>query len=202
MRRQRREEEKARRASESRRQNLLVGVALALIVLLVGFVLFQSFNPANQPGVAARSLGNEHLTAVDDPHIPYNTVPPTSGPHMGGLWSWGISEEQIADEWQVHNLEDGGVVLQYDCPDGCEELKTQLTIFANQVLTDPQFLSPAGNVHFILAPYDGIRAASGGKPIAMTAWGRYQYFDGFDREGMLAFIRAYINIDHHVRGIG
>jgi len=203
LRRQHRQEERDRRAREARRQSLFVWGGLGAIVLLTGFVVFQAINPANQPGDFIHGQGNQHLSSVDEPHVPYNSTPPTSGPHMGGLWNWGISEEQIPNPWQVHNLEDGGVILQYDCPDGCPELQAQLTDLANQVLNDSSLVGPrTGNTHFILAPYSGIREASGGKPIALTAWTRIQYFDTFDREAMLRFIRAYINIDHHVTGIG
>lgn len=203
LRRQRRQEEKDRRIREQRRQSLFVWGGLGAIVLVTGFVVFQTINPANQPGEFVRTQGNQHLNAVDEPHIPYSSVPPTSGPHMGGLWNWGISDEPIADEWQIHNLEDGGVILQYDCPEGCPEMEAALKDFANRVLGDRSLINAASNsVHFILAPYSGIRAASGGKPIAMTAWERIQYFDAVDTEAMMRFIRAYINVDHHVRGIG
>ncbi len=203
LRRQRRQEEQERRARQARRQTLVVGGALVFIVLATGFFVFQALNPANQPGTFVQPQGNLHVGSVDEPHVPYNSVPPTSGPHMGGLWNWGISEEPIPDEWQVHNLEDGGVILQYDCPDNsCPELKAELTALAGQVLSDSSLASPRGEIHFILAPYTGIRAASGGKPIALTAWTRIQYFDTVDREAMLRFIRAHINVDHHVAGVG
>ena len=202
-RRQRRHEDKARRAREARRQNLLVWGGLAVIVLLTGFIVVQAINPANQPGTFVRDQGNLHLSSVDEPHAPYNSVPPTSGPHMGNLWKWGISSEPIPNEWQIHNLEDSGVIMQYDCPDGCPELQAKLVAFATQVLADTSLANPqTGETHFILAPYSGLRAASGGKPIALTAWTRIQYFDDLDVEKMMAFIRAYINIDHHVRGTG
>lgn len=199
MRRKHREEEKSKRKSDARRQNIIVGAALVGIVGLVIFVVIQTVNPANQPGTAVRSLGNEHISSIDQPHAPYNTVPPTSGPHLGGLANWGITENQVPDESQIHNLEDGGVILQYDCPDDCPELKDELTAFANEVLGNISIAGPSGEVHFILGPHTGIREASGGSPIALTAWGRYQYFDALDHEEMMTFISTYINRDHHVR---
>lgn len=203
LRRKRRQEEKSRRARSARRQNLLVWGGLAVIIIIAGLVLFQAINPAAQPGTAILDLGNQHIDSPDEVSSSiYNTVPPTSGPHMGSLASWGISNEPIPNAFQVHNLEDGGVLMQYDCPDGCPELLAQLTDLANEVLSDSSLIGPHGEVHFILAPYSGIRDASGGKPIALTAWTRIQYFDTVDREEMLQFIRTYINIDHHVRGVG
>ena len=204
VRRVRRDEDKAKRARQARTQNIMVWGGLGLIVLVTGFIVIQAINPANQPGEFVRDQGNRHVSSPDEvaPGT-YNSVPPTSGPHMGSLWNWGISREQIPDAWQVHNLEDAGVILQYDCPDGCPELETQLHEFATRIMGDTSLANPAtGGIHFILAPYSGIRAASGGKPIALTAWTRIQYFDTVDADAMMKFIRAYINIDHHVRGTG
>ena len=204
VRRQRREEDKARRTRELRRQNILVWGGVSVIVLLAGFLVFQSINPAGQPGTAVRDLGNQHVNTPEDvlPGM-YNSTPPTSGPHMPRLWSWGISQEQIPDAWQVHNLEDGGVLMQYDCPDGCSGLLAQVTELASRIMSDTSLAnSRTGETHFILAPYTGIRDASGGKPIALTAWTRIQYFDAVDVEEMMKFIRAYINVDHHRGGTG
>lgn len=205
LRRQRRQVEKSQRLRSERRQNLLVWGSLGAIVLITGFVVFQALNPANKPGAFVRDQGNRHISSVDEPHIQYNSAPPTSGDHMPALWKWGISREQIPDPWQLHNLEDGGVILQYDCPDGCPELEAQLIELATRVMTEPSLVNPRTNsTHFILAPYAGIRTTpeSGGKPIALTAWTRIQYFDTVDVENMMRFIREYINVDHHVAGNG
>ncbi len=203
MRRQRREDEKVKRTRDSRKQTILVWGGLGIIILLTGFVVFQAVNPAGKPGTFVRDLGNFHISSVDESHVPYNSVPPTSGPHLPSLWKWGISTEQIADPAQVHNLEDGGVLLQYDCSDGCPALQAKLTDFANRILSDASLVnSRTGETHFILAPYAGIRQASGGKPIALTAWTRIQYFDDVDVDAMMNFVRAYINVDHHVAGSG
>jgi hypothetical protein len=203
LRRQRRQEEKTRRVRAARRESLFIWGGLGAIVIVTGFIVFQTINPAGKPGMAHLDQGNQHLSSETESHAPYNTVPPTSGPHMGNLASWGIHEEPIIDELQIHNLEDGGVIIQYDCPDDCPELKSELTGLFSVWLKDPSLANPTtGEVHLVLAPHAGIRNASGGKPIALTAWTRLQYFDTVDTDGMLAFIRAYINIDHHVRGIG
>ncbi len=204
MRRKRRQEEKDRRARSARAQNLLVWGGLVVILAIAGLVVFQAINPAAQPGTAVLDQGNQHINSPDEVSSSiYNTVPPTSGPHMPNLAAWGISTQPIPDALQIHNLEDGGVLVQYDCPDGCPELEVQLTDFANEILNDPNLVHPTTRTtHFILAPYTGIRAASDGKPIALTAWTRIQYFDTVDREEMIRFIRAYINVDHHVRGVG
>ncbi|MBA2321104.1 MAG: DUF3105 domain-containing protein [Deltaproteobacteria bacterium] len=51
----------------------------------------------------------------------YEDPPPSSGDH-DGCWSrWGVHVDPVPDERWVHNLEHGGVVFLYDCPEGCAE---------------------------------------------------------------------------------
>jgi hypothetical protein len=80
---------------------------------------------------------------------------------------------------QVHNLEDGGVVIQYFCQD-CPDLVKQLTAIAERY------------DRVILAPYAGLD-----RKIALTAWGRIDKFDEFDEARIVTFIKAHIGIDHH-----
>jgi len=81
----------------------------------------------------------------------------------------------------VHNLEDGGVVVQYSCPEGCEDLVAQLSAIVSRY---------DGGV--ILAPYPDMEPR-----IALTAWGRIDTFDKFDENRIVRFIRAFQGIDHH-----
>ncbi|MCX6022176.1 MAG: DUF3105 domain-containing protein [Chloroflexi bacterium] len=75
------------------------------------------------PGQLMADLGNRHVTATDE--VTYNSEPPTSGPHLPNLASWGVHSEPVDTKLQVHNLEDGGVVVQYDCED-CQDMVKQL----------------------------------------------------------------------------
>ena len=85
----------------------------------------------------------------------------------------------IPKELQVHNLEDGGVMVQYscECPDLVAKLRTIVARYDRQV---------------ILAPYPGLKSK-----IALTAWGRIDQFDEFDEQRVARFIDAYRGIDHH-----
>jgi hypothetical protein len=82
-------------------------------------------------------------------------------------------------ELQVHNLEDGGVVVQYncDCPDLVAQLRDIVGKYDRQVL---------------LAPYPSMRSK-----IALTAWTRIDTMDEFDAKRITRFIEAYRGIDHH-----
>lgn len=59
--------------------------------------------------------------------IDYTDTPPTNGDHNPCWATWGAHTEELADENWVHNLEHGGVVFLYNCPDGCEDDVATLT---------------------------------------------------------------------------
>lgn len=49
----------------------------------------------------------------------YDGYPPAGGPHSGCWGSWGVHTTPLPPERFVHNLEHGGIVLTYHCPEGC-----------------------------------------------------------------------------------
>lgn len=160
------------------RYKWVIGGAIILL-LIVGFVVFNEAQP--EPGEPVADLGNRHIQPPQT--ATYNSTPPTSGPHYGNLARWGIHEEPIPNELQVHNLEDGGVMVQYNCPDGCDELVQQLEEVVSRYDTG-----------VILAPYPDMDAR-----IALTAWTRILKLEEFDEARITNFINAYRGIDHHVR---
>ena len=181
----------------------------SLMFVFTGSIFFSALLSAyaaitgQSPGTFVPSLGNAHVESVDDPHPPYNSDPPTSGPHLKYLAKWEIHSEPIAKELQVHNLEDGGVIIQYNCPEACPGLVAKLeAIFeryrklANDEVPEhvrkknPYLRSKYH--HLVLAPYPGMDAT-----IALTAWQRIDKFDTYDEQRIVEFIEAYIGIDHH-----
>lgn len=161
-------------------------VSLALVVGVVALVVFGP----QAPGEAYDDLGNFHLQSPDEPHPPYNSSPPSSGPHLGVLAQWGIHETPLPPELFVHNLEDGGIVVAYDCPAGCDELVASLT----------DVVTGLGE-GVLLTPYAGIVDASGtSHRAAAVAWTRVLYFDDLNpetREELDDFIDLYRGVDHH-----
>lgn len=169
--------ESPRKVRRRHRRFAIVALALALASVL-GYLAWQA---ADLPGTYVPSLGNAHLQLPTDPHEPYNSDPPTSGPHLPYVAPWGIHTRPIPKELQVHNLEDGGVLVQHncECPELVEKLATIVRRYEHGV---------------ILAPYPG-----GKSTIALTAWTRIDTMDEFDERRIVRFIRAYRGIDHHVR---
>src|SRR5262245_36586091 len=158
---------------------LIGGIVVVVAAAIVGYFAYRS--AAALPGTAMPDQGNLHINLATDPHEPYNSDPPTSGSHLPYIAPWGIHTEPIAKELQVHNLEDGGVMVQYNCPSGCPDLVDKLKAI---VARHPE--------HVILAPYPGMQ-----KRIALTAWTRIDTFDDFDEGRIVRFIQAYRGIDPH-----
>lgn len=172
----------AQRAQRHRRLRgaLWVGGGIVIAALLAGWVATQALAP--KPGQLVPSLGNTHIASVDAPHPPYNSDPPTSGWHVNPLASWGEHAQPVPRELQLHNLEDGGVAVQYNCPSGCPDLVAKLRAVVNRY----------PKRHLLLAPYPGMDAR-----IALTAWQRIDKFEEFDEQRIVRFIEAYEGIDHH-----
>lgn len=176
--------EKATRPSRAarRKRNMALGIAAAVVVaVVVGYFAYQA--QANRPGVEFPDQGNLHLQTESDPHVPYNSDPPTSGPHLPYVAPWGVHNVPIARELQVHNLEDRGVIIQYNCPNGCADLVAKLEAIVRGY-----------EQYVVLAPYPNMKTR-----IALTAWTRLDAFDDFDESRIVRFIRAYRGIDHHKR---
>jgi hypothetical protein len=175
-----RAQEHRARVERKRNQRIWQTVlAVAIVGGLVALLLLALLQP--RPGEYVPSQGNAHITEGQMGQFVYSTYPPTSGPHLSALASWGVHNESIPNELQVHNLEDGGVIVHYNCPDGCAELVAQLETIASRY-----------HEGVILEPYPGMDTR-----IALTAWQRIDRLDSFDEQRIARFIRAYQGGDHH-----
>jgi hypothetical protein len=172
---------KGAKARRSGRRPLQLGAGIAGVVVVAALVGWFAYRAAaDLPGERFPDLGNLHIQTTSDPHAPYNSEPPTSGPHLPYIAPWGVHTRPIPNELQVHNLEDGGVVVQYNCT--CPELVDKLRGIVSRY---DRFV--------VLAPYPGMKTR-----IALTAWTRLDRFEEFD-ETRIRFIDAYRGVDHHKR---
>ena len=162
---------------QRRRRRVLVSAALVVGAVVVGYFAYRA--GANLPGQQFADLGNLHIPTAESPHAPYNSDPPTSGPHLPYIASWGLHTRPIAPELQVHNLEDGGVLVQYNCE--CPELVAKLSAVVQRY-----------DKYVILAPYPPMKSR-----IALTAWTRLDALEDFDEARVVRFIETYRGIDHH-----
>jgi hypothetical protein len=154
----------------------LGGVAV-VVGIVAGYLAYRV--AADLPGVQLPDQGHRHLGSEREPHEPYNSDPPTSGPHLSYIAPWGVHTRPILPELQVHNLEDGGVLVQYNCE--CPELVAKLRALVARY-----------DKYVILAPYPSMKSR-----IALTAWTRLETLDDFDDKRIARFIEAFRGIDHH-----
>jgi hypothetical protein len=166
----------ARRPAK-RQRTVIAVVVTVLAAIVVGYFAYRA--QANLPGMQFADQGNLHVPSTDTPHEAYNSDPPTSGPHLPYIAPWGVHTRPIVRELQVHNLEDGGVVVQYncECPDLVAKLKAIVDKYDRQV---------------VLAPNPGMP-----HKIALTAWTRLDTMDELVEGRITRFIEAYRGIDHH-----
>jgi hypothetical protein len=199
LRRPNRKELREISARRQRNNNLILMGGGAIIVGLVVLVIVLNIRSTLPVGAeeVLPTQGNSHIAQGSVSPIEYNSTPPTSGPHYPGLASWAVHQTPIRYEQLVHNLEDGGVVIYYQCPEGCPELVEDLRALATPYLN-------AGR-HVTVVPNDPTWGAENGQPfhkemgarIAVTAWQRIDKFDEFDAERIRAFIERYEGIDNH-----
>jgi hypothetical protein len=164
-------------AASRRRQKQIQRIALAavaVIALIGGSVFAYQRITHVEPGEFVRAPSdNSHVpegTTVTD----YSTDPPTSGRHWGSVAPWGVHSEPVPNELQVHNLEHGGIVMQYNCED-CPEIQAELERIAESC-----------SVKLLTAPRPGMEHT-----IAVTAWERILTMETLDVERINSFIDAY-----------
>ena len=163
-------------ASQRRRRQLIWGGGAVLLIAVLGALIWWLVHPDS--GLAVQSFPDQGGTHIQhgQTHPAYASKPPTSGWHYAdAIAPWGISSQPLTDEVQVHDLEHGGVGVQYDCPDGCPDVVSRLETIVNSYRSK-----------VFLAPYPGA-----GHKIVLTAWTHMLTLDNFDEPTIREFIRVY-----------
>lgn len=192
---------RAQAVRRKRNRNLmLIGGLASVTVIVVGLLASGLVNSRPVAGEQRlTSQGNTHIDFGSVSPLPYNSAPPTSGPHYPNLAAWGEHSEPVRYEHLVHNLEDGGVIVYYQCGDGCPELVAGL----REILES--YFGAGANV--VLAPNDPTWTIGNSLPlhkdmgarIALTSWQRLLTMDAVDEATIRAFIEQYEGLDHHAR---
>jgi hypothetical protein len=150
-----------------RRTLVIAAAAGVAVVVVAGVALALANGGDDEPGDARAALeaagctlsatdalrGVHSITTPDGTSDEWTTDPPTSGPHYEVPAIWGTYDAPVNQAQLVHNLEHGGVAIQYgdDVPPATVE---QLESFAQE--------NPRGTV---LAPLPSL-----GNQIALGAW--------------------------------
>jgi hypothetical protein len=204
----------ARKTTRSAAAIWPVAAALAAIAAAVALLIVH-LNAGNAPPAPAPSVfSGEHFPSQghrghmpgDDTryaHFHYNSDPPTSGYHREVGTRVLISPVPIPKYVQVHLLEHGNILLQYNCL-LCPDLVNQLAgialeydskqLPAETITPTPeqvQGLEESG-LGVIVAPYPGMA-----HKIALTAWTRLATLDAVNKTDIESFINQWLhNVDN------
>lgn len=199
-------------AGRQRRTALGVGLSSLALVLIAFFYLrshpVAPSGSAPSPSAAISFSGTHYASQGHQGHIPgdaqryanfrYNSDPPTSGYHREIFTPSFVNVTPIPAYVQVHLLEHGNILLQYNCM--CPELARQLEKIASQFDTR---LLPAGTVQptksdvqnaeeqglaVIVAPNPNVK-----QTIALTAWTRLAGLDSLDQAKIISFINQWLH---------
>lgn len=164
------------------KKGILIGV-IALVVVGIGIVLSlpdkkqdelavkENKTEAPATGQEFADLGRTHIQPAQA-HDPYNSNPPTSGPHWKQPAKWGVYDTPLVDEQAVHNLEHGGIWISYKGID--TDTKSRLEAIAK-----------ANDGSVIMSPRDDNDAK-----IVLTAWTRMLSLQDYDEAKILDFIKT------------
>lgn len=178
----RRERIREKQQSRRRLNQIIIGVIALVIVIGSGYVLWRVFRPS--VGEAVEIMADtSHVEIGTDPG-PYNSNPPTSGPHYPTDLEAGFYNPQnisslgeFPEGYLVHSLEHGYVIFWYDCEE----------------LVDEDCGTLQGRIQSVMDEYDSTKLIafpypSLDVPLAMTSWGRIQPFEEFDERTARLFV--------------
>jgi Protein of unknown function (DUF3105) len=111
-------------------------------------------------------------TYLGEAHGAYNSSPPTSGPHMPWIISTGVYRSPVPEEYQIHLLEHGHVLVRYPTA-APAQIRTELERFARR--RPDVVVAPSGEVD---------------RGVALTAWQRIELLRAYDERRVERFIDA------------
>jgi hypothetical protein len=178
----------ARRAKKKRQKlisTLIWGGVAVIVIGLFGYVIWGAVRPAAGQEIPIMENYEAHVPEGQDPG-PFNSDPPTSGPHYGGEYEAGFYDETSSEAqapfpegYLGHNLEHGYVIYWYNCDlldsNACVELKEQIK----------DSMAENGNTKLIAFPRASIDV-----PVALTSWGQLLKMDAFDASQAKKFVSA------------
>lgn len=165
------------------RRLLIAALALPLAAIAIAGIALATRGGDSSPAEALAAAGctfetypSEGASHVEslDAKVNYKTFPPTSGPHFGQPAVWGSYQDSLVLVQEPHNLEHGGVIIQYGdrVP---EAAVAQLQSFYD-----------SSRNGMLLAALPKL-----GNKIALTAWTQLATCTDFDEQAFAAFRNAF-----------
>jgi len=159
---------------------VIIGFVLLTLLLLVGVSWFSSSQEVKNEEKLSKSLMGEKMAdegsahvARGDSHLPYNSNPPTSGPHWAGVAGPGIKNEPVPDELVLHSMEHGAAVVWYK--DNLTENDIEKIKGAFQEASGKKIMLPRKDLDV---------------PVALTSWGYLLKLETIDESIIKEFIET------------
>lgn len=167
----------ARRARQARRRRLIryggfsavsaVAFLFILALILPGLPVPQ-FGGGGDNGGDIFETGAATAAEVETEAEAAAALPPVP---------WGVHADALPAEMYAANIDEGGVVISYNCPDGCADLVQRLTAVVDEVVADGSkvILMPNPDIESQLT----LAASDGSQPL-----------DAFDEAAIREYIQA------------
>jgi len=168
---------------------MAAAVAALLVAIIAGYYVLHSSSAtasmfASPIGYAVKDEGRTHV--AEGSYIQYQHNPPSSGPHYPAPKDWGFYDQPVAAGYFVHNLEHGGIVVLYDCPNGCANLVTELKQI-DQTFPKDKY----AEVKMVISPYHPL---PNGAQVSVLAWDHeFDFTKGFNRAQLQQFYQQYVD---------
>lgn len=150
-------------------------IAIVVIAVVGGIGYLLATSDSSDRVVLGEEIANQGASHINtgSQHEPYNSNPPTSGPHYSSPAECRVYDEEVIDEAVIHSLEHGAVWVSYKDKSN--------TALVNQLKGVVE--KNSGKV--ILSP----RAANDSE-IALVSWTRILKLADFDGDQIAEFIKV------------
>ena len=156
------------------------GIIILTLVIIFGSVWFSSKQAVENKDRLSKPMMGEKMADEGAQHVkegeshePYNSNPPTSGPHWADVAGPGIKDEFIPDELVLHSMEHGAAVVWY-----------REGLNSNEVDKIKQAFNDSSGKKIILAREDL------DVPVALTSWGYLLKLQTIDEAMIKEFIET------------
>ncbi|MFN7130997.1 MAG: DUF3105 domain-containing protein [Myxococcales bacterium] len=157
----------------------LVPVLLAAVLTACGPDA-QELPPGCDPEIGQKFDVEGQAHVPDGTTVEYRNNPPSSGDHASPLPYGKYRTEQPRERW-VHSLEHGAIVLLYNCPAGCDDVRDAL-----EAIHDRTDIDETGRRRVIVTPDSRMPHR-----IAAVAWQWVLALDTVDEQQISCFIAAH-----------
>jgi hypothetical protein len=186
---------KAYKAERDPRRSQLIFVVVAAVIVIaaaavgIGFIMSGGSDEAGGGVVGDGTCQRETFEAMEATHVEelpdgyeYNSTPPTSGYHSAQTAIWNLYDQPVPSINYIHNMEHGGVVVQYGSNTPPETV---------QQLADWYNRDTRGLIVAPLVPEFEEEDAALADMIVLTSWTHKMRCSAFDRGAFDDFVNDF-----------